>query len=174
MPNFHATVSTAQAEKRLLALSEAVDKDIDSMTRSLADEAVFLFQAFAPKGKTGRLGRGIRVVAGQARAIASGRFTSNLTFAVIAEAKAPSGYDYVGVTRFGTRTKDIRPTQGQKALQPRGLTIKTRRGIKNVYWDHTTGVTVAHDWAQPAIAAMNRQVDKESAALARRIELRFG
>lgn len=72
--------------------------DVASVRREIGEDAEVIFAAHAPKGESGRLFRGIK-----ARTIGE-------DIVIEATARDPeSGYDYVGVTRFGHKVLKIYP-----------------------------------------------------------------
>lgn len=91
--------------RALLRASAATDVEVGRSVRDTTNRAVVIFGRFAPK-RTGRLRRGIE---GHVRG-------SSAT--VTAHARNPStGYDYVGVSRWGHRKRIIRPKHA-RALGP--------------------------------------------------------
>ncbi len=189
MPKFHAEVNTSEAEKRLLLYLHAVPNELSKAVQKVADDAVLIFSGYAPKGRTGKLGRGIRSVSAQGR-LSSGRFATGRQFAIVAHA-TNRGYDYVGVTRFGHRVRFIRPSidrapasviatgklrrrygelgKGQRPalkLPPDG----DDKGFRNV----VKGVVREHDWVQQAQGAVDRELDDQARKLANNLERRFG
>lgn len=105
----------ARADDR--GLAERISRELAEFTHSstklredLAADAEIILQAHAPKGKTLRLARGIR-----ARTVGD-------TTIIEAEAKNPeTGFDYVGVTRFGHRVARIFPGRVARSI---GSTVK--------------------------------------------------
>lgn len=185
MPKFHAEVKTGEAQKRLLLYLHAVPNELSKAVQAVADDAVLIFAGYAPKGKTGKLGRGIRAVSAQGR-LSSGRFATGRQFAIVAHA-TNRGYDYVGVTRFGHRVKFIRPRVDRapasviatKAPRRRyGELAKGQRPALRFddgsYRNVVRGVVRDHDWVQQAQGAVNRELDDQARKLANNLERRFG
>ena len=76
-------MNVAQAQDRLLLLIQAVPNELSKATAEIAADAALIFGAYAPKGRTGRLARGIKARIGPGASsvwqLATGR-----QFAVIA------------------------------------------------------------------------------------------
>lgn len=188
MPSFHVTVTTAEAQDRLLTLIKAVPNELARAVGDVSDDAVLIFSAFAPKGRTGRLGRGIRAISAQGR-LSSGRFATGRQFAIVASARNTDGFDYVGVSRFGHRKEFIVPRHDRAAAsvistrKPRrdgqttpgrpALRISARNGGAAIYRNQVRGVKRTHDWAESAQGAVNRELESRSTQLSHRIEARF-
>ncbi len=190
MPKFHATVRSAEAEDRLLAFIPAVANELRDAVQDVADDAALIFASYAPKGRSGRLGRGIRVVSAQGR-LSSGRFATGRQFAIVASAKNKEGFDYVGVSRFGHKQLFIRPSIDRKPAsvvstrKPRrrygelkkgerpALRIPARNGGPAIYRNVVRGVKRTHDWAETAQDAVNREMDARAEQLATTLARRF-
>lgn len=120
--------------RALIRASAATDTELQRAVRDTANRSVVIFRGQAPR-RTGRLHRGIA---------AHIRGNSAL---VTAHARNPeTGYDYVGVTRFGHRVARIRPkTAGALAFQIGGRTI-IRASVR--------GYRPKQDWADRALPAI--------------------
>lgn len=194
MPKFHATMKTAEAEKRMLLYIHAVPNELAREVQRLTDDAVMIFQSYAPSGPSGRLGRGIRATSAQGRSSASGRFETGRQFVITATARSREGYDYVGVTRFGHRQRFIRPSldrQPQSVIDTRkpkrrfghgetpadrrpALRIPSRTGGKPLYRNVVRGVVKTHDWAEAGQRAVDKELDLAAKRLAHNLTRRFG
>lgn len=188
MPSFHVTVSTARAQDRVLAMIAAVPNELARAVEETADDAVLIFAAFAPRGRSGRLGRGIRYVSAQGR-LSSGRFATGRQFAIIASARTAEGFDYVGVSRFGHRQSFIYPRHDRapasvvSTRKPRregvtsggqpALRIPSRNGGPPIYRNRVRGIKRSVDWAETAQGAVDRELAARSSQLAHRLEVRF-
>ena len=184
MPKFHAEVKTSEAEKRLLLYLHAVPNELAKAVQAVADDAVLIFAGYAPKGKTGKLGRGIRAVSAQGR-LSSGRFATGRQFAIVAHATS-HGYDYVGVTRYGHRVRFIRPSidrapasvvaTGKLRRRYGELAKGQRPALKfdGSYRNVVRGVVKNKDWVDQAQDAVNRELDDQARKLANNLERRFG
>lgn len=189
MPKFHTDVKTAREEARLLAFIPAVDNELAHAVQRLSNRAVFVYQAYAPSGPSGRLGRGIRAVSAQGRVASSGRFATGRQFAIVATARDRTGYDYVGVTRFGHREAFISPrvdrerasvVSTRKARRDvthheglPALAIPSRKGGPPIFRHQVRGFKPTHDWAAVANQVVNRETAQVAHETARRIEIRF-
>lgn len=190
MPKFHAEVKSSEAEKRLLLYLHAVPNELAKAVQQVADDAVLIFSGYAPKGRTGKLGRGIRAVSAQGR-VSSGRFATGRQFAIVAHASS-HGYDYVGVTRFGHRVKFIRPSIDRapasvidtktarrryghlaKGHRP-ALAFRDRGSGPIIYRGVVKGLVRNRDWAEEAQDAVNRELNHQAQQLANNLGRRFG
>lgn len=190
---FHATLNITKAEKRMLVFVKAVPNELARETQRLVNDAVLIYQSYAPGGGSGRLARGIRSVSAQGR-LSSGQFATGRQFAIVARARSVEGYDYVGVTRFGHRVKFIRPSSnrqpqsviathkpkrrfghGETSADRRpALRIPSRTGGKPLYRNVVRGTVKTHDWAQSAQRAVDKELDLASERLAHNLTRRFG
>lgn len=114
---------------------------LDKALENSAEQAVTNFQTHAPE-LTRRLKRGIT-----ARPTATG-------FTVSVEAVDPeTGYDYVGVTRFGHRVRRIRPVAGHTKSGKRvfrdGM-LRFPLGGRILYRRSVRGYRPKGDWVVPA------------------------
>lgn len=189
MPKFHTQVKTAREEARLLAFIPAVENELAHAVQQLANHSVHIYQAYAPSGPSGRLGRGIRAVSAQGRVGSSGRFSTGRQFAIIATARNRSGYDYVGVTRFGHRNAFISPrvdrerasvVSTRKARRDvthheglPALAIPSRKGGPPIFRHQVRGFHPPYDWADVANEMVKRETKHVSDETRRRIEIRF-
>lgn len=193
MPTFHVNMKTAEAERRMLVYIAAVPNELAQAVEQVAHDASLILASYAPKGRTGAIGRGIRVLSAQGR-LASGRFATGRQFVIFTSARN-QGYDYVGVSRFGHRVKFIRPSSDR---QPQSV-ISTKRpklryGMKDhlgrrarpalrltpsgnhkgVYRNVVRGVVRPVDWVDQAQAAVDRELNSQAERLAHNLERRFG
>lgn len=190
MPSFEARIFTAAAQRRMLALMGTVPNELADAVQNVADDAAMIFTTYAPKGQTGALGRGIRVIGAQGR-LRSGRFATGRQFAIIATARNKS-FDYVGVSRFGHRVKFIRPSIDRKPQSvidtkapkrrygdrsPSGARLRPALRIPYgtpMYQNVVRGVVKKRDWAESAQEAVDREVQAQARRLAHDLEMRFG
>lgn len=186
MPSFHTRLITAAMEDRLLTFIPKVHKDLADATNRLAYDMAQIFASVAPKGASGRLGRGIRVQAAQGR-IRSGQFASDTEFAIIASAKDAHGFDYVGVSRFGHLKAEIVPRHDrapasvvatQRARAPHSgrlpaLRIPLRSGDGAIFRHSVRGLEKAHDWVQDGVQLARAEADAVARDLAHNLEVNF-
>lgn len=170
MARFHATISSADAQRRLLFLAREIPKELDDALTKLGRRAEFVFMAYAPKGKysTGKIRDSIRAETGQSTAAAGSfgrRFSSAKAISVTAEARSPKGYDYVGVSRFGHRAARIFPTRAKQ------IVISNRHGwVGTLRTASVAGYHPARDWADDAADVVEQEAGNVSQALAKRLE----
>lgn len=159
--------------RNFISAAGSLKDDTLEAERELGRRAEVIFGAHAPH-RTGRLIRGISSVLLGGQVI------------VKAEAKNPqSGYDYVGVTRFGHRVARIYPAQRFAAFV---LDTKKRRksgrtnhppalrlviGGRVLYRASVPGYHPDHDWAQDALPEIRAAATGVATRLGRRIEARF-
>lgn len=189
MPKFHATVKTAEAERRMLLYVHAVPNELAAETQRLVNTAVLTFQSYAPSGPSGRLGRGIRAMSAQGRSSSSGRFQTGRQFVITATARSKEGYDYVGVTRFGHKGLFIRPRVDrvpQSVVSTKRLKRRFGVGPKHEqpalrlahgqprFQYKVRGIKRSVDWAETAQGAVNKQLDAAAKELANNLTRRFG
>lgn len=194
MPTFHATVKTTEAQRRMLLFIAAVPNELSAAVQQVADDAALIFASHAPRGRSGQIGRGIRVISAQGR-LSSGRFATGRQFEVHASARN-QGYDYVGVTRFGHRNRLIYPRadrtdasvistglprrkrMSKKALEKAGTpgqlpALRIPHGTP-MYQHKVRGIIKAVDWVDQAIPAVDRELQAQAKRLAHNLERRFG
>jgi hypothetical protein len=177
----------------MLVYVAAVPNELAAAVQQVADDAALILASYAPKGRTGAIGRGIRVLSAQGR-LASGRFATGRQFVIYASARN-QGYDYVGVSRFGHRVKFIRPSsdrQPQSVIStkrpklrygmktPSGhrarpaLRLPPKQGTHGIYRNVVRGIVRPVDWVQTAQAAVDRELNAQAKLLANNLERRFG
>lgn len=193
MPKFPTYINTAKAEDRILLTIGTIPQELRTAVEKVANDSVLIFSSYAPRGRTGRIGRGIRAVTAQTREN-TGRFGFGFSFFIIASAKN-QGFDYVGVSRFGHRLKFIRPSiqrQPQSVISTRrpklrygdttsegrrarpALRIPSRAGGKPLYRNVVRGIIKTKDWAAAAQDSVDREMDAQAVRLAHNLERRFG
>lgn len=136
---------------------------LDRALVDVADQAETFFKDHAPEDK-GRLKRGIT-----ATPTATG-------VSIRVAAKDPeTGYDYVGVTRFGHKVRRIRPIagrtkSGRRIFRPGFLRLEI--GGRVLYRTSVRGVVKKVDWVVPARAESRvyarEQMKQVGAEIARR------
>lgn len=189
MPKFHATVKTSEAERRMLVFINAVPNELAKEVQALVNKAVFTFQAYAPSGPSGRLGRGIRAISAQGRSSSSGQFRTGRQFVITATARSREGYDYVGVTRFGHRRLFIRPRgdrEPQSVISTRKLKRRFGQGPRHerpalriprgepMFQHKVRAFKPTHDWAETAQRAVDKDLNLAAKRLANNLTRRFG
>lgn len=155
------------------------DRLFKEALREAAADAELIFGAYAGRrlGKSteprsGRLVRGIKTV------------TAGMSILIITEAKNPkTGYDYVGVTRFGHRGMIVpRPGReaasvlatGSRRASGRNAALRFVIGGRVVYRRSTKGFHPVTDWAAEALPEIQRSTDQIMGKLARKIEVSGG
>lgn len=139
--------------------------------RDLGRAAEVVFGAFAPF-RSGRLIRGI------ASLVAGGKVV------VRADARDPaSGYDYVGVTRFGHRVARISPkgrryaasvlSTGKKRSSGKRAALRFTIGGRAFFAASVRGYKPASDWATDALPEVEAEARVIVDRLGRKIESRF-
>lgn len=157
---------------RLTELTGFMTRELRDTVKNLGQRSVIVYQAHAP-AKTGRLARGI-----------SSEPAMGGTEVVSVRARDPrSGYDYVGVTRFGHRKAWITP-KAERAIATVASTKRARRigpaaalripvaGGDAIFRHRVRGFKPAGDWATKALPQINREVDRAMAVLSSRIAVR--
>jgi hypothetical protein len=187
MPTFHATVKTAEAQGRLVAFINTVNTELSNAVEDLANQMALIFSSVAPKGRTGRLGRNIRVSSAQGRQ-SGGRFGTGRQFAIIASAKDSHGFDYVGVSRFGHLKPEIVPdprrgiasvVSTRRLRAPHNghlpaLRIPLRTGGEGAIYRHSVrGLQKDHDWVSDGVDLAQREADATARRLATKLETWF-
>lgn len=148
-------------------------RELYLVVKNLSTDAEIIFAAHAPK-KSGRLARGVR-----------GRAVGD-TALITAHARNPrTGYDYVGVTRWGHKLKWIVPTRAW----PRSGVGKKLMNIPDVGWRwaqpapalklpfgffrRVRGYKPAGDWVEKAIPEVQREGEMAMAELGEQFVLRL-
>jgi hypothetical protein len=165
-------VGAQRVLRRFITASAALKRQLLDAEKELGRKAEVIFGAHAPF-RTGRLIRGIS------------SFTLGNGVTVKAEARNPqSGYDYVGVTRFGhgkivprhdrgtafvLATKKRRATKRTNARPALRFTI----GGRVVYAAYVNAWKPAQDWADAAMPEVEAAAQGVAARLGRTIEARF-
>jgi hypothetical protein len=159
--------------RKFVSATAGLHSDLQAAERELGRKAELAFAAYAPV-KTGRLIRGIS------------SFALGNGVTVKAEALNPeSGYDYVGVTRFGHGV--IRPkyrVQKKNAgiwLQERAPhlfigkagALRFTVGGKVVFAAYVNAWKPAMDWAEAALPEVETQAQAVASRLGAKIEARF-
>lgn len=152
MADIHADVTGADGlARRLITEALNMQRDLERAVEGLGEDAEIIFAAHALH-RTGRMARGINSQPAPGGVL------------VTAHAKNPqSGYDYVGVTRFGHRLRRIFPKRA-KALGPIPG-IGFRRSVR--------GFRPKGDWAAKALPEIHREAERASEELGHRILVRL-
>lgn len=172
MGRYRVQITGADRVARRMQIAAAtIDDDVLEAQKALGETSELIFAAYALK-RTGRLARGI-----VSRVLGS-------VVQVEAHAKDPrSGYDYVGVTRFGHRVARIEPRADRAPASVRATGRSRARGAHAalripvggtaIYRRWSRGFHPARDWAEAAIpqveAAAERQAQKLGEKVAERI-----
>lgn len=127
-------------------------RDMNRTVGEIADDAVIIYQGFAPK-RRGRLIRGIKA-----------RVVGSTAFIEAHAVNKKTGYDYVGVTRFGHRVDKIVPIKA-KALGPIPG-IGFRKSVK--------GFKPASDWAEDAWPEIKAEAETAMEKLGREFLVNIG
>lgn len=159
--------------RRFVATSNRLPADTLDAQRDLGRRAEVAFAAHAPH-KTGRLIRGISSVVLGGKVI------------VKDEARNPtSGYDYVGVTRFGHKVARIYPKhrfsafvmaskQRRKSQRTQGrAALRFTIGGRVVYAASVAGYHPDSDWAEDALPEVQALAQAVATRLGHTIEARF-
>jgi hypothetical protein len=178
------TARTVGAERvlRQFALASAqLPADTLEAQREIGKQAEVAFAAFAPH-RSGRLSRGMSST------------TAGGTVTVRDEARNPAtGYDYVGVTRFGHRVARIYPKH--RSFGAAVISTKNRRGGETLthgydsfnsqaalrfviggrvlYRKSVAAYHPDHDWSEDALPDIEARADVVAAGLGRKIETRI-
>lgn len=150
----------------------SVDRDTRDEQRALGDKAELIFAAYALKGRTGRLARGI--VARDLGGVVQ----------VEAHARNPlSGFDYVGVTRFGHRVARIVPRTDRGSASVVATGRSRRRGAHAalriplgggvIYRRSVRGFHPAQDWSERAIPQIRAEAKRSAERLGRKVASRI-
>lgn len=136
---------------RLRLAASSVEPETRQAVREAAEESVFIFRVKAPR-RTGRLRKGIRAsVQGD-------------TATITAHARSRTGFDYVGVTRFGRRAITAR----------RGHALRFVVGGRVLFRKSVKAYRPAGDWRDKALPAAERTVAAAGARAGARIVARVG
>jgi hypothetical protein len=148
-----------------------LDRRLREAMREVGDDSEVIFQAHALH-HTGRMGRGIK----------SDVVGRNVEVTVTARDPI-SGYDYVGVTRFGHRKAFIepRPDRAQASVVSTGGRRGTVRkgnaalrfviGGRVIYRRRVRGFHPSEDWAERAMPEVNANAERVMKTLGQRIIL---
>ncbi len=133
-------------------LQRSLDPYLGQAVRGVGKDAELIFAGHALKD-TGRLARGIRFTStGQT----SGRVTGH--------AREPkSGYDYVGVTRFGHRVSRI---QGNPILG--GINARRTNTYSGFIAKSVRGFSPSRDWVERGLPQIERQAEQAMVLLGRK------
>lgn len=164
-----------QIARRFLEEAERLRLELRSAISDTATDAEVIFAAHALRN-TGRMARGVRAVVAGDSAI------------VTVEARNPqTGFDYVGVTRFGHRSRNITPTHPPKAARFYPKTAKAfplpfgfRRSITGFaalkmpfgYRRSVRGFHPSRDWAEGAMPEVQKVADERLGKLGREFAVR--
>jgi hypothetical protein len=141
-----------------------MQRELDKRVGNVAVDATVIFAGFAPK-RTRRLVRGIR------------QRQSGSVAIVTVDAKNPkTGYDYVGVTRFGHRVARIFPKHSPKegryiaplpGVGPRWVKKAAALGpIPGIGFRRSVrGFKPAGDWRDRALPTIQAESEREMAVL---------
>lgn len=158
-------VGVERIVQRLRVGAERLPRDTLEAQRELGRRAEVIFGAHAPH-RSGRLIRGI------SSSVLGGKVI------VKAEARNPeSGYDYVGVTRFGHKVARIYPKGTSGSVLANGKAkkgaLRFSVGGKVLYRASVAGYHPASDWADDALPEVRGAAQTVAARLGRQIEARF-
>jgi len=152
--------------RRVRTLPVEAQRLLDDALRETSDEAVEFFKDEAPE-LSGRLKRGIT-----ARPTKTG-------YTITVKAVDPeTGYDYVGVTRFGHKVRRIRPIErrsegtGRRTFRD-GYLVFNSRG-RNWRLKSVRGVRVRQDWVRPARVRSHDEASRRMREVGREIAKRWG
>jgi hypothetical protein len=140
-------------------------EDVLGGQKELGRRAEVAFGAHAPH-RTGRLIRGITSI------VLGG------TVIVKDEARNPAtGYDYVGVTRFGHKAARIYPKHSATSTvatgKARGGALRFVIGGKVLFRASVAGYHPDHDWAEEALPEVQAQAQVVASRLGQSIQARF-
>lgn len=173
MSSFRAYfVNAGRLVARILGLQRMIPGEIERGVRGLADDSELIFQSFAPR-QSGRLARGIRAIVSGKHAI------------ITAFARTPTtGYDYVGVTRFGHRQARIRPRSDRRPAsvsatgRPRATggraSLRFTMGGRVLYRKSVRGFRPKGDWAELARPNIEAAADDAAREIGERVAVRWG
>jgi len=165
-------VGADRIARNMQAAAIQIRSDVDEAKRELGDIAELIYNAHAPH-KSGRLGRGI--VARDLGAVVQ----------VEAHARNPaSGYDYVGVTRFGHRVARIYPrsrfarrasvvaTRNERG-RGRRAALRIPMGGGVIYRASVRGYHPTSDWADRALPQIEAEARKVAERLGEKVASRI-
>lgn len=148
--------------------------DLEKAMRDVGDDAELIYASLAPVGQSGRLSRGITA------------FVIGDQVWVRAEAKNPqTGYDYVGVTRFGHKLRKIFPTRVWAHNGPGKINVKFPWGWRRIdrapalktpfgFRRWVRGYKPKRDWAEPGLRLVTDSAQKRLDQLGHGFTARIG
>jgi hypothetical protein len=166
------TISAKGHVLRRIMRPQKLQRITDEALTGLADDAEIIFASFAPH-RTGQEARNIHTV----------KDGKGLTVEV--EARNPTtGYDYVGVTRFGTRSYHITPVgwRGTAAVIATGRKRQRLRstsalrfviGGMVLFRKSTKGYHPATDWVEDAMPTIKGAADRRLEKVAKQIKVEW-
>jgi hypothetical protein len=143
-----------------------VDRILNEEIRGLGQEAELVFMAHARKS-TGRMARAIKA-----------HMRGNTVEITVFARNPLTGYDYVGVTRFGHRMEFITPTvrsratvlaTGRRRAHGRRAALRFVVGGRVVYAKRVRGFKPASDWAEDAMPEIKDSADRAMRRIGKRI-----
>jgi hypothetical protein len=158
-------VGAERVVRRFLTAADRLKEDTLEGQRELGRLSEVIFAAHAPH-LTGRLIRGI------SSSVLGGRVI------VKDEARNPeTGYDYVGVTRFGHKVARIYPKHAAASNLAMGKAkkgaLRFTIGGRTLYRGSVAGYHPAQDWADEALPEVQGAAQTVASRLGNRIEARF-
>lgn len=163
--------------RKVLDARTSMDRDLRRAVDELGDDAELIYASHALKN-TGRMARGIRA-----------RRAGNLVLVEVHARNPQSGYDYVGVTRFGHKVARIYPRHAPKAEKFFPKVAKAfplpgigfRRSIKGFaalktplgFFRSVRGFHPASDWADRAWPQVVQVAHEKADALGLELVARF-
>jgi hypothetical protein len=159
------TFGADSALRRFRVVAAMLPSDTFDAQRELGRAAEVVFGAHAPF-RSGRLIRGISSEGG-----GGGVIVKDI-------ARNPeSGYDYVGVTRFGHQVARIYPTHTAGSVlasgKARSGALRFSIGGRVLYRASVAGYHPASDWAEDALPEVRAEAQAVATRLGRTIEARF-
>lgn len=159
-----------EAARAFLGMQHTLDTELHAAMDEVGHRSVPIFAAHALHGDTGKLAAGIK----------SEWRGDHAT--VTAHARNPtSGYDYVGVTRFGHRgiivpREDRGPASIIATRRPRATganaALRFVIGGRVLYRRSTKGFHPVRDWRDSALPAVREMAEHTMTRLGRRISVR--
>lgn len=146
MPEIRATITTGDALQGASALLRA---EMRRLRADVAGAAELIFASHALV-RTGRMARGI-----------TSRQEGDTVLVTAHAADPQTGYDYVGVTRFGHRVRVIRP------VKAKALRFQPRKGGPFIFRASVRGFRPASDWAADALPEVQAEADRQLASFGR-------
>jgi hypothetical protein len=158
-------VGAERVIRRFLTAADRLKEDTLEGQRELGRLSEVVFAAHAPH-RSGRLIRGISSLVLGGRVI------------VKDEARNPeTGYDYVGVTRFGHKVARIYPKHAAASSLATGKAkkgaLRIPMGGGFIFRASVAGYHPGSDWADEALPEVRSQAQVVATRLGRRIEARF-